>query len=307
MPEYVIKATHSCAIQEQSSHRLVVPDIYCHAVLPRLRELYPNVFKLPPSVPFELMYLDSSKDNIRIANGEDLVHALRYHVEASNHSDSLLSVNVVAKCSIPIVRVNHADSYYQFPRTGEERLCYDRLHGKIRNHFRIPSSAQVVYMYRNSNFPEQHMTVVNDEELEIVMAQESTDTLQLDIKVCQGPNEICSRPKIVRNQTYVVKVTYNGIVRRLTLVRGEMGFSFGEFRRSVRGLFTFPHFDKIILSYIDKDQDNITMGDDGDLVDALVFQSLHPLKVNVTMVERVESYNERRTFEALARSRDRLG
>ncbi|CAM6108135.1 unnamed protein product [Calypogeia fissa] len=305
----VIKATHSCAIHEQSSHRIDFPDIYYHGALTRLREQYPNVFQLPPSVPFELMYLDSSKDNIRIVNDEDLKYALRNHVEA-NQSEKLLSVNVVAKCSIPIVRVNHGDSYYQFPRTGPERLCYDHLHGKIRNHFRVPPSAEVVYMYRNSNFPEQHMTVVNDEELEIVMAQESTDTLQLEIKVLQGRNEICSRPNIVRNQTFVVKVIYNGSVRRLSLVRGEMGFSFEEFRRSVRGLFTFPRFDKIILSYIDKDQDNITMGDDGDLEDVLVLQSLHPLKVNVnvTVVETgVEMYIDRRTFEARARSRERSG
>ncbi|CAM6108879.1 unnamed protein product [Calypogeia fissa] len=241
----VIKATHSCAIHEQSSHRIVVNSIYWDGNLPRLREQYPNVFKLPPSVPFELMYLDSSKDNITIANNEDLEHALRNVVHA-NQSEKLLSVKVVAKCSIPIVRVNHGDSYYQFPPTGSERLCYDQLHGKIRNHFRVPSSAEVVYMYRNSNFPEQHMTVVNDEELEIVMAQESTDTLQLDIKVFQGRNEICSWPNIVRNQTFVVKVIFNGSVRRLTLVRGEMGFSFGEFRRSICGLFSFPQFDKII-------------------------------------------------------------
>ncbi|CAM6112144.1 unnamed protein product [Calypogeia fissa] len=298
MPRYIVKATHSCAIHEKSSHYNAWNCSSTEALhvqtYDRLRDQYRDIFKLPPSVPFELIYFDLDEDRIRITNLEDLRYALLEQFEEGMDEQlgNPLRVRVVAKCSIPILKVIHGDSYYQFPQVGQERLSYEQLHRRVRDHFRVPLSAEVVFIYTNSRFPLEHMTVVNDEELDIAMAQESRETLQLDLRVIKGRNDInVSSWTIAQNLSYIVKAMHNGTLCRLTLARGEMGFSFEDFRTRIRGLFNLPPSAVVSLSYTDEDQDNITMVEDGDLEDALVLQSLHPLKVRVTTVEGDNNMN----------------
>ncbi|CAM6096720.1 unnamed protein product [Calypogeia fissa] len=180
---------------------------------------------------------------IRITNLEDLRYALLEQFEEGMDEQlgNPLRVKVVAKCSTPILKVMDGDSYYQFPQVGQERLSYEQLHRHVHDHFRAPLSAEVVFIYTNSNFPLEHMTVVNDEELDIAMAQESRETLQLDLRVIKGRKDITvSSWTIAQNQSYIVKAMHNGTFCRLTLARAEMGFSFEDFRTRIRGLFNLP-------------------------------------------------------------------
>ncbi|CAM6106190.1 unnamed protein product [Calypogeia fissa] len=86
---------------------------------------------------------------------------------------------------------------------------------------------------------------------------------------------------------YVVKVKYGDTLRRFTFEskpRGE-DLSYSGLESRIRRLFDLPAGKQIRVTYNDRDNDVITMADDQDLVDALIMQSLNPLRLYVTAVE----------------------
>lgn len=83
------------------------------------------------------------------------------------------------------------------------------------------------------------------------------------------------------------QVKYGDVLRRFTFEskpRGE-DLSYTTLESKIRRLFDLPAEKQIRVTYNDGDNDVITMADDQDLVDALVMQSLNPLRLHVTPVE----------------------
>lgn len=85
---------------------------------------------------------------------------------------------------------------------------------------------------------------------------------------------------------FVIKVKFEDILRRLRLENqpGNEGLSFAQLDARIRDLFGLLPADDILVTYSDKDGDIVTMAVDQDLTDALVYQSLNPLRLEVTLV-----------------------
>ncbi|KAL3693618.1 hypothetical protein R1sor_007269 [Riccia sorocarpa] len=91
---------------------------------------------------------------------------------------------------------------------------------------------------------------------------------------------------------YVIKIKFEDTLRRLTYPGNrpygdEAGdkLTFEKLEGKIRSLFKIPASSAIRVTYIDRDNDVITMGDDQDLEDACVLQGLNPLRLTVTVVE----------------------
>ncbi|KAL2634087.1 hypothetical protein R1flu_005566 [Riccia fluitans] len=89
---------------------------------------------------------------------------------------------------------------------------------------------------------------------------------------------------------HVIKIKFEDTLRRLTYPGSgldEVGakLTFEKLEGKIRNLFKIPASTRIRVTYTDRDNDVITMGDDQDLEDACVLQGLNPLRLYVTVVE----------------------
>lgn len=86
---------------------------------------------------------------------------------------------------------------------------------------------------------------------------------------------------------HVIKIKYEDTLCRLTFqsTPGGDDFSYRRLETRIRDLFKFPAYNQIRLTYTDEDGDVVAMADDQDLVDALIIQSLNPLRLHVKLVD----------------------
>jgi next-to-BRCA1 protein 1 len=88
--------------------------------------------------------------------------------------------------------------------------------------------------------------------------------------------------------TFVLKIEYEEVLRRMTVPQREAGYpprpaiSFNELEESIRTMFKIPSSSEIVVTYMDKDNDVITLMGDEDLYDACAVQGLNPLRLHVT-------------------------
>ncbi|KAL3695022.1 hypothetical protein R1sor_008673 [Riccia sorocarpa] len=86
--------------------------------------------------------------------------------------------------------------------------------------------------------------------------------------------------------SYVIKVTHEETLRRLTFENqpgAPGGLKFAELEAQVRELFELPAGTKLKLTYVDCDNDLVTMRNDVDLKDACVMQRLNPLRLKAVI------------------------
>ncbi|KAL2632674.1 hypothetical protein R1flu_004153 [Riccia fluitans] len=89
--------------------------------------------------------------------------------------------------------------------------------------------------------------------------------------------------------SYVIKVTLDDTLRRLTLGNqpgAPGGLTFAQLESQVRQLFELPASSKLKLTYVDSDNDVVTMRNDVDLKDACVGQRLNPLRLKAFHVQK---------------------
>ncbi|KAL2614198.1 hypothetical protein R1flu_025890 [Riccia fluitans] len=89
--------------------------------------------------------------------------------------------------------------------------------------------------------------------------------------------------------SYVIKVTHDDTLRRLTLEKqpgAPGGLTFAQLETQVRELFELPASTKVKLTYVDSDGDVVTMRNDVDLKDACVGQCLNPLRLKADLVPK---------------------
>lgn len=69
--------------------------------------------------------------------------------------------------------------------------------------------------------------------------------------------------------------------------------TFSQLEETIRQTFKIPATSDFVITYTDKENDVVTMAGDQDLHDALIFQSLNPLRVTVTEVVAREPHRGR--------------
>ncbi|KAG6542949.1 hypothetical protein Mapa_015641 [Marchantia paleacea] len=92
---------------------------------------------------------------------------------------------------------------------------------------------------------------------------------------------------------YVIKIKYEDTLRRLTYPGhrpygdqyNDKLITYAKLEANIRDLFKLPASSQIRVTYTDKDNDVVTMGDDQDLEDACVLQGLNPLRLFVTLLD----------------------
>lgn len=85
---------------------------------------------------------------------------------------------------------------------------------------------------------------------------------------------------------FVVKIKFENTLRRLTAERdkdGSLGLTFISLIAKIRDMFKISPDERLVLTYVDQDSDLVTMRDDDDLYDALIIQSINPLRINVSV------------------------
>ncbi|KAL2632664.1 hypothetical protein R1flu_004143 [Riccia fluitans] len=93
---------------------------------------------------------------------------------------------------------------------------------------------------------------------------------------------------------YTIKVELDDDLRRLNFDRqpgADNGLSFAELESQIRELFDIPAFTKLRFTYVDCDDDVVTMVSDRDLRDASVSQGLNPLRMKVVPLEQKKQRN----------------
>ncbi|KAK6153267.1 hypothetical protein DH2020_012906 [Rehmannia glutinosa] len=80
----------------------------------------------------------------------------------------------------------------------------------------------------------------------------------------------------------VIKVKYGDTLRRFNaqVVEDELNLSMDGLRKKIRSLFSFDPDTELMLTYVDEDNDVVTLVDDDDLRD-VVKQALNPLRITV--------------------------
>lgn len=86
----------------------------------------------------------------------------------------------------------------------------------------------------------------------------------------------------------IFKIKLEDTLRRVCVPLQEdkhaTGFSFSELEAKVRELFQIPCTSRVIITYMDAENDVVTMADDQDLMDACMTQQLNPLRLEVKVV-----------------------
>ncbi|MCO5561315.1 hypothetical protein L7F22_014936 [Adiantum nelumboides] len=87
----------------------------------------------------------------------------------------------------------------------------------------------------------------------------------------------------------VFKIKHGNTLRRWVVsesVNAEMfPITLEQLQARVRELFQFPPSAVLAITYVDKDNDVVTLGDDHDLVDACLVQCLNPLRLEIQVLE----------------------
>ncbi|KAL2632673.1 hypothetical protein R1flu_004152 [Riccia fluitans] len=89
--------------------------------------------------------------------------------------------------------------------------------------------------------------------------------------------------------SYVIKVTHDDSLRCLTLEKqpgAPGGLTFAQLEAQVRELFELPASTELKLTYVESDDDVVTMRNDVDLKDACVSQRLNPLRLEAVLVQK---------------------
>eukprot|EP00250_Pteridium_aquilinum_P014664 c22129_g1_i1 orf=342-2387(+) len=90
----------------------------------------------------------------------------------------------------------------------------------------------------------------------------------------------------------VLKIKHNGTLRRWVVLQtlpektSDFTLTFNELEGKIRELFHFASNKVLLITYVDKEGDVITLADDEDLLDACVVQGLNPLRLDVQIVEK---------------------
>uniref|UniRef100_A0A0D6QZQ1 ZZ-type domain-containing protein n=1 Tax=Araucaria cunninghamii TaxID=56994 RepID=A0A0D6QZQ1_ARACU len=95
----------------------------------------------------------------------------------------------------------------------------------------------------------------------------------------------------------VVKVKYEGTLRRFSAFikeDGSLDLSLDGLRSKISELFHFSPNAQFVITYVDEDNDIVTMVDDSDLLDAFG-QGLNPLRVQVSLTNQNNRVTERRS------------
>ncbi|KAG6542938.1 hypothetical protein Mapa_015630 [Marchantia paleacea] len=91
---------------------------------------------------------------------------------------------------------------------------------------------------------------------------------------------------------YVIKVEYEGSLRRLLASRAEKeDLSLTKVEARVRDLFKLPSTAQLKMTYKDKENDVVTVACDQDLTDACVTQKINPLYIRVAVVPAKAAQN----------------
>ncbi|KAL2614199.1 hypothetical protein R1flu_025891 [Riccia fluitans] len=89
--------------------------------------------------------------------------------------------------------------------------------------------------------------------------------------------------------SYVIKVTHDDTLRRLTLEKqpgAPGGLTFAQLEAQVDELFELPASTKVKLTYVDSDDNVVTMMKNVDLKDAFFDQRLNPLRLKAVLVQK---------------------
>lgn len=84
----------------------------------------------------------------------------------------------------------------------------------------------------------------------------------------------------------VIKVKHGDMLRRFNarIVDDKLDLCMDGLRNKIISLFSFPPDSKLMLTYIDEDEDIVTIADDDDLRD-VVDQDLNPLRITVKLID----------------------
>lgn len=244
-----------------------------------------NVFKFPQVAQFAFSYKEPGfcGPDMTVANDEELKYAL---VQASP-SHLQLDIRIIEEdnrgrkhsCS-HVVKIRHNGTLRALSVSlTEAEFSYEQFQSRIRDIFKLPCSAKFLLSYVDT--VGDNITISEGDNLKDTLLPLSGKVAQLDMTMIEGGNNVRTQ----KTSPYVVKVMHKDSLRRLTLAPDDLPFSYEKLRSRIRDLFKLPVSAQFLLSYIDEDQDNISMVGDEDLRDALVLQLLHPLMVNMTIVE----------------------
>ncbi|KAL6541989.1 hypothetical protein OROGR_011475 [Orobanche gracilis] len=92
------------------------------------------------------------------------------------------------------------------------------------------------------------------------------------------------------SSSVVIKVKYGDTLRRfnLQMVRGELNLNMDGLREKIISLFSFDPDTELVLTYIDEDEDVVTLASDDDFRDA-VKQELDPLRITVNLYAEINA------------------
>jgi len=112
---------------------------------------------------------------------------------------------------------------------------------------------------------------------------------------------------VIGSQLFL-QIKYGNMFRRIRDSRfpdfSDYGpdMTFSKLEETIRRIFKLPETFKFDMVYTDNDNDEVTMTDDGDIRDAVVYQKLNPLRVTVLAQE-----SQRSAFDdSLRECRDRI-
>lgn len=104
----------------------------------------------------------------------------------------------------------------------------------------------------------------------------------------------------------VFKIKHGNMLRRIRIARfyergrPNLDMTFSRLEETVRRLFKLPETFKFDMVYTDKDDDEVTMFDDGDILDAVIYQDLDPLRLTVVAQESERLALDDHSRESLA-------
>ena len=82
-----------------------------------------------------------------------------------------------------------------------------------------------------------------------------------------------------------MQIKFNDTLRRWVICdeldSTTFSLTLSEVEAKIRELFQISPSSSLVITYVDKDNDVVTLGDDHDLVDACIVQHLNPLRLNV--------------------------
>jgi len=110
----------------------------------------------------------------------------------------------------------------------------------------------------------------------------------------------------MNSDPYLFKIKYGNMFRRIRDSRfpdfSDYGpdMTFSKLEETIRRIFKLPETFKFDMVYTDNDNDEVTMTDDGDIRDAVVYQKLNPLRVTVLAQESQRSAFDDSLRESLA-------